>query len=231
MSTTINNISFNTSYYIRKLLLQSKEDLTSLVESDDICFTSKADLEKLLYSVYLEEELQTILVKLYQEQNLFVEVIEQLDKLVNQHQTVVNKADQQESNRIKRKILQLLGFKRIIITTQEVVEALTQISLFSKNYLGSTLTINNWQNTRPAADWLIFFQIEQSAKFIIKDKSQQLSLKQLYLIHEWAVAFSEQSSIIIRDFVEIIKEKKLGELPGGVGLLSANSYAAWINKL
>ncbi len=231
MSETAIKIPFNTCYYIRKLLLQSEEELNSLLARKEICFISKSILDKLLYDVYLEEDILDVLSKLYQKEDVLREVVEQLEKLVSQHQTIVTKGDFSESERIKRKILQLMGFKRITITTQEIVEALTQISLFSKNYLGSILTINNWQSTCPSDDWLKNFQIKQSAKFFFADGTQILSLKQLQLIHEWVVAFNQQSSIIIRDFVEIIKEQKVGELPGGVPLLSANCYAAWVNKL
>ncbi|PIG94695.1 hypothetical protein [Gloeocapsopsis sp. IPPAS B-1203] len=225
-------ISFNTCYYIRKLLLQCESELKALLSQSGIFFTSKEILEQLLESVYLEEALQNLLVELYQEENFINKVVEQLENLVRRHQAILQKADiSQEDIDIKRKIFLLLGFKRIIITNQEIFDALSQISLFSKNYLGNTLTINSWQSTCPDNDWLKKIQIERSAKFTCFDEVQQLNLKQLQLIHEWVTAFGKRSSAVIRDFTKILNEERIGELPNGVLLLSINSYAAWVNML
>jgi len=225
-------LSFNTCYYLRKLLLQSESELKTILSESGIFFNSKEVLEQLLESVYLEEVLQNLLVELYQEEDFINKVVEQLENLVRRHQTILQKADiSQEDIAIKRNIFLLLGFKRIIITNQEIFDALSQISLFSKNYLGNTLTINNWQSTCPENDWLKKIKIERSAKFTCSDEVQQLNLKQLQLIHEWTTAFGKRSSAVIRDFTEILNEERIGELPNGVLLLSVNSYATWVNML
>lgn len=231
MNSTTTKLSFNTCYYIRKLLLQSEGELKNILNKPGIFFSSKQELEQLLDSVYLEEVLQNILVVLYQEEGILNKVVEQLEHLVGQYQTVSKTDGYQEEVAIKRQIFVLLGLKRITITSQDILNALNQISSFSKNYLGNTLTTNTWQSARPTNDWLKTIQVERSAKFTCSNEVQQLDLKQLQLIQKWVSAFIQQSSAIIRDFAQIINEKRIGELPDGVLLLSATSYAAWVSKL
>jgi len=150
-----------------------------------VFFNSKEILQQLIESVYLEDVLQNLLLEVYQEERLINQIVEQLEELVRQHQTVLQKADvSQQEITIKRKIFAALGFKRIIITKQEVLNALSQISIFSKNYLGNILTINNWQSTRPDNDWLKIIQIDRSAKLTCNNETQEINLSQLQLIHE-----------------------------------------------
>ena len=49
-------------------------------------------------------------------------------------------------------ILWILGFKQVVVKIQDLIIAVNQLSKFSNNFLGATLTLKNWQSTRPNFD-------------------------------------------------------------------------------
>lgn len=231
MNTTITKPSFNTCYYIRKQLLEYENELQAIVKpKSGFCFNSQVILEELLYSVYLEETLENIFQKLYKK-SLINAKIEQLEDLVTQHQNVTNKPDSyEETVKLKRQIFVILGFKTIVVSVSDVLNALNQLSQFGKECLGATITTNNWQNTRSDLQGMNSFQIERSAKITYAGQSTEIvSFEQLQLFQTWVNLFIKRSSSIIRDFATSIEEQKIGKLPSGVLITSVDSYSDWSN--
>lgn len=232
---TIIKPGFSTCYYIRKLLLQHSDDLKSLLnQPTGFCFNSKETLEQLLYGIYLEETLAEILQTLYAESTEISTKVQQLEYLTSLHQNSVtnNSLDYERISEIKRQLFWIIGFKRIVVKIEDTVEALTQLNQFSSSFLGSILTLNAWQSTRPNFDWLENFQINRSTKkFTFSGiAGQTANAIQLQWMQEWVTAFIYQISQTIRDFAISVEQNKVGELPGGVLLSQVSCYSSWVNN-
>lgn len=226
--------SFATCYYIRSVLLKYADELKWIVsQKSGFCINSETELEQLLESVYLEEMLEKTLLKIYKTESQIFAQVQNLEKLAQQHQALVakNLRHSPEFAEVKRQIFWTLGFKRVVVKIEDLVNALNQLSQFSDKYLGTTLTVNNWQTTRPKFDWLNNFQVHRSADITFADKTAaSVSLVQLQETQEWVAAFIQRSSQIIRDFATIIEQKRIGELPEGILLTRADSYSSWLTE-
>jgi ribosome recycling factor len=109
---------FSTCYYLRKLLLQEAAELKAILnQKSGFCFNSQETLEKLLYSVFLEETLADILQTLYADSIEISTKVQQLEDLTVLHQKVIsiNPFDYGRLGEIKRQIAWLLGFKLIVV--------------------------------------------------------------------------------------------------------------------
>lgn len=170
---------------------------------------------------------------IYIDSNEVTTQVQQLETLKARHQNILanDPFNYQELGEIKRKIFFILGFKRVIVKIEDLVNALNQITHFSNSYLGATLTFNAWQSTRPQFDWLDNFQVNRSANKITFSgtTSETATATQIEWMQEWVNGFMRQVSQTIRDFKAIIEYKRVGELPGGVLLTRVNSYSSWID--
>ena len=230
---TIMKPGFSTCYYLRKLLLQEAAELKAILNhKSGFCFNSQETLEKLLYSVFLEETLADILQTLYADSIEISTKVQQLEDLTVLHQKVIsiNPFDYGRLNEIKRQIAWVLGFKLIVVKIEDLVIALNQLSSFSNSFLGAILTFNAWQSTRPQFDWLDNFKINRSTKNITFSAitTSTADAIQLQWIQEWVSAFIYQISQTIRDFAISVEQKRIGELPGGALLSQVSSYSAWL---
>lgn len=225
---------FSTCYYIRKLLLQDADDLKSIVtQKTGFCFNSKETLEQLLHGIYLEETLADILQTLYADSTIISTKIQQLEYLTVLHQQTMstNSFDYQKLGDIKRQLFWFLGFKRIVVKIEDIVVALNQLNQFSNSYLGSILTFNAWQSTRPNIDWLDNFQLNRTNNITFSGIiTATVDAIQLQWIQEWVTAFIYQISQTIRDFAISVEQKRIGELPGGVLLSQVSCYSSWVNN-
>lgn len=98
-------------------------------------------------------------------------------------------------------------------TVEELLNALNQLSQFSSNYLGTQLTTNYWQLTRPNLVWLASFEINRSAEITFSSViTEPISASQHQHVKEWAAAFIKQCSQIVKDLPTIIEQKGLDEL-------------------
>lgn len=229
---SINKLSFSTCYYIRRIFLQNSKDLHWIVnQKNGFCVSSATDLKEILDSVYLEDILEQLLQRLYQEGQEINTKVQQLETLCLTHQKFVakNLLHCEEILNIQQHIFLLLGFKRIEVKIDEIVMAFNQLSNYTTNYLGAKITTNNWQSNRPNNEWLNNFCIDSSAKFTFSGKNVEVeSFSQLQLIHKWVTAFIEQYTKTFRDFPRTIEQKKLGEVKKELLLNCLGAYSAWL---
>jgi len=228
---SITKLPFSTCYYIRKILLQQAEDIKwILAQKTGFCISSLDTLKDLLESVYLEDVLEQLLATLYANTDINAK-IEQIETLCLSHQRLLakNLSGAEELLEIQRQIYWVLGFKRITVKIEDLVNALNQISKYSSNYLGPTLTVNNWQSNRPDADWLNGFQVNRAAKFTFSGNATQVEdFLQLRSLQNWVNAFIAQNSKVIRDFATTVEQNKIGVVNEGLLLNQIGSYSFWL---
>ena len=94
----------------------------------------------------------------------------------------------------------------------DLLVALTQLSLFGTQYLGATVVTNNWKIARPESDWLNQFQIDRKGHFSFSGQitpKATVSPAQQQQVQQWAVAFIDRCSQIIRTFPKSVRQKGL----------------------
>lgn len=223
---------FSTCYSIRKILLQSEDELKSILnQKTGFCFNTQETLEKLLRGIYLEETIEQLLQTLYADTTEISAKVEKLEVLVANHQriSVESPHSYQGLGDLKRQILWILGFKRVAVKIEDIVQALIQLNEYSINYIGRTLTVNTWKSTRPDFEWLNLFEFDRFGKMTFAGKGTDLAdAEQLNWIQEWIVGYVCQVAQFIRDFTTTIEYKRIGELPEGVLITQMTSYSHWI---
>ncbi len=184
----------------------------------------------MLESVYLEDVLEQLLATLYANTDINAKV-EQIETLCLSHQRLLakNLSGAEELLEIQRQIYWVLGFRRITVKIEDLVTALNQLSKYSSNYLGPTLTVNNWQSNRPDVDWLNGFQVNRAAKFTFSGNATEVEdFWQLRSLQDWVRAFIAQNSKVIRDFATTVEQSKLGAVKEGLLLNQIGSYSSWL---
>jgi hypothetical protein len=222
----------STCYYIRKLLLKYENELQSIVSQETgCCFNTKETLERLLRGIYLEETIEQLLQTLYANTTEISAQVEKLEILVANHQriSVASPHNYQELGDLKRQILWILGFKRVAVKIEDIVQALIHLNEYSINYIGRTVTVNTWKSTRPQCEWLNLFEFDRMGNLTFAGKGTDLAdAEQLNWIQEWIVGYVCQIAQFIRDFTTTIESKRIGELPEGVSIAQIASYSHWI---
>lgn len=98
------------------------------------------------------------------------------------------------------------------IPIEELLNALNHLSKFISNYMGSKLTANYWQLTRPNFKWLENFQINHSANIAFSGAiAEPVSAVQHLWVKEWTAAFIKRCSQIVQDLPTMIEQKGLDE--------------------
>lgn len=245
MFTAMNLItkpSFSTCDYIRRLLQQHADELKLIMSQKaefcagsqvtiGFCATSQVTLKQLFQILYIEDTLEELLKSLYLEETEISLKAKQLEKLILRYQNTIakNPSDYKELGELKQQVFLILGFKRVVVKIEDLIIALNQLSKLSNNLLGATLTLKNWQSTRPNFDWLDNFQINRSTEMTFSGVvTESVTAFQLQWIQEWVTAFINQGSQFIRDFSTIIEQKRIGELQGGILLSRVSSYSSWL---
>ena len=98
------------------------------------------------------------------------------------------------------------------VMLSDLLAALNQLSRFGTQYLGATVVIRNWQMTRPNIPWLSQFQIDRKGRFSFSGQMYpppRVSLEQQQQIQQWATAFIDRCSQIIRTFPKTVRQKGL----------------------
>ncbi len=104
----------------------------------------------------------------------------------------------------------------VMLTLEELLSALNQISDLTVRYLGPTVVSNYWKATCPSLDWLAAFQVERSAQITLsKTLSSQtgkaLSPEQQQRAKQWVHAFIGRCSKVIRDFPALLEQSALND--------------------
>ena len=98
------------------------------------------------------------------------------------------------------------------VMLSDLLAALNQLSRFGTQYLGATVVIRNWQMVRPDIPWLSQFQIDRQGHFSFSGQMYPpplASLEQQQQIQQWAAAFIDRCSQIIRTFPKTVRQKGL----------------------
>ncbi|MBD2106031.1 hypothetical protein [Nodosilinea sp. FACHB-13] len=83
----------------------------------------------------------------------------------------------------------------------EVIAALNHLSDGAIQYLGKTMVINTWKQSRPAHPWLEQFEIQKDAHFTVTaDGKAPLTAEQQQWIKDWVTAFLGRGGRTIRNF-------------------------------
>ncbi len=94
------------------------------------------------------------------------------------------------------------------ITTQDILGALNHLSEIVRQYIGSSLTSNYWQVTRPKGDWFLRFKINDDASFTLTDSIEEsVSAAQILQVREWTRTFIKSSSKFLKNLPEVVSEK------------------------
>jgi len=99
------------------------------------------------------------------------------------------------------------------VTIEQLLNALNHLSQFSSSYIGTKLTANYWQLTRPDSQWLDNFRINRSAELVFSGAATEcVSSLEHQLVKEWAAAFITHCSQIILNLPVMIEQRGLSEV-------------------
>ena len=96
----------------------------------------------------------------------------------------------------------------------DLLAALNQLSRFGTQYLGATVVTNNWQIARPDFQWLSQLQIDRKGHFSFSGQMNPttlVSLEQQQQVQQWAAAFIDRCSRIVRTFPKTVRQKGLDD--------------------
>ncbi len=100
----------------------------------------------------------------------------------------------------------------IKVTTEELLNTLNQVSHFISKYMGTKLTANYWELSRPQFEWLKNFQVNHSAKITFSTINRKpVSALHHQWVKQWAGAFIKRCAQTIKDLPALIEEKCLDE--------------------
>ncbi|MBE9137955.1 hypothetical protein IQ254_12255 [Nodosilinea sp. LEGE 07088] len=84
---------------------------------------------------------------------------------------------------------------------QSVVNALNHLSDGATQYLGKTIVVNTWKQSRPAHPWLEQFELQKDGHFTVEvDNQTLLTAEQHQWIKDWVSAFLGRGGRTIRNF-------------------------------
>ena len=95
-------------------------------------------------------------------------------------------------------------------TIAELITHFEQIIEITHHYLGGTITVKNFEQTRPDIDWLDYFSINKQGKIsYLGSLNNKATFLQLKWMEKWIKSFVNRSSSFVRDLPRIIEEKQL----------------------
>lgn len=100
----------------------------------------------------------------------------------------------------------------IKVTIEELLNALNKLSKFISKYLGSKITANYLDLTRPQFEWISNFQINHSAEItFFSISTKYVSALQHQWVKQWAAAFIKRCTQFLKDLPILIEQKGLDE--------------------
>jgi len=216
-------VSPMTTYYVRKLYRQ-RDPYLSQVEDMGEDFSTFLDLEQVLKRLYDAGELDLM--------------ARQLETLVQYHQGLTSQSHTSDSQLqdIEQRIFAVLGESSLDgsqadegrtsttpsvdhsappdLTVSKLLDMLNQLQEAGSTYLGSAITTNYLQSSRPDSECFKQFQIERSQPVTYSaDPSQALDEQQKELAQKWVKGFVQSCSQVITKFPEIVDlPQLLGQL-------------------
>lgn len=101
---------------------------------------------------------------------------------------------------------------------REVLEGLNHLSEGATQYLGKTMVINTWKQSRPAHPWLEQFEVQKDGRFTLAaDGQTPLTAEQQQWVKDWVTAFLGRGGRTIRNFQTLATAQTL--TPQEQGLL------------
>lgn len=100
---------------------------------------------------------------------------------------------------------------------QEVIAALNHLSDGATQYLGKTMVINTWKQSRPAHPWLEQFEVHKDGHFTAAAQGQTpLTVEQHQWMKDWVTAFLGRGGRTIRNFQALVTGQALTPEQQGV---------------
>ncbi|MBD2326794.1 hypothetical protein [Alkalinema sp. FACHB-956] len=100
------------------------------------------------------------------------------------------------------------------IRLQEQIEAFNELSQIATQYLGNAIIANHLSRSRPDVPWLQQFSIDRTAHLSFNGDAKQvvqpMSEAEINDMQQWAKAFINQCSRVIRDFPLLVKQQSSG---------------------
>ena len=88
---------------------------------------------------------------------------------------------------------------------QEVMAALNHLSDGATQYLGKTIVVNTWKQSRPAHPWLEQFEVQRDGHFAAAAQGQlPLTAEQHQWFKDWVTAFLGRGGRTIRNFQTLV---------------------------
>lgn len=102
------------------------------------------------------------------------------------------------------------GTPESAVTVEKLVGILNQLQENGKTYLGSAITSNYLQASRPQQDWFEQFQIQKSQPITYTENpSQSLNDQQRELSQQWVKGFIQSCAQVITKFPDIVNQTQL----------------------
>lgn len=96
------------------------------------------------------------------------------------------------------------------VTIGELVGNFENIAGITSKYLGGTITVKHFEDSRPDVEWLQGFVMDKTGKVTYSDSpNHQATTMQLKWFEKWTNSFIKKCSLIIQDLPDIIQEKHL----------------------
>ncbi|MEA5450552.1 hypothetical protein VB780_18380 [Leptolyngbya sp. CCNP1308] len=93
---------------------------------------------------------------------------------------------------------------------REVIESLNHLSEGATQYLGTTMVINTWKQSRPAHPWLEQFEVQKDGHFTVAANSEiSLTAEQHQWVKDWVTAFLGRGGRTIRNFQTLVAGQTL----------------------
>lgn len=95
-------------------------------------------------------------------------------------------------------------------TGPAIAAALTHLSDGAAQYLGKTLVVNTWKQSRPAHPWLEQFELQPDGHFTVRvDDQTPVTPEQHQWVKDWVTAFLGRGGRTIRNFQTLVSSQTL----------------------
>jgi hypothetical protein len=96
------------------------------------------------------------------------------------------------------------------VSCEAVIEALNHLSDGAVQYLGKTIVISTWKQSRPAHLWLEQFELQKDGHFIVQqDRQTPLTAEQQRWIKDWVASFLGRGGRTFRNFQALVSSQAL----------------------